>query len=220
MVKVQRLVVGPLMTNCYIVSDEDARKCAVIDPGGEGAKILETVQENGFTIEYIICTHGHLDHIYEAGFIQRRSGAPVVIGEKDRPLLEDPGWMAALMDTSGMVKVDECLVVKEGDAIDIGSMRLEVLETPGHTPGSISLYYPGGSAAEGSGARSLRALFSGDLIFRLSVGRTDFPGGDMDILLRSIRSKVLSLPDETVIYPGHNQTTTVGKERTENPFLA
>ncbi len=220
MVKVQRLVVGSLMTNCYIIFDEETSKCAIIDPGGEGEKILDAVREKGLVIEYIVCTHGHLDHIYDAGLIQKRLGTPVLIGEKDRTLLDDPGWMSAIMDTSGMVRVEECLTLKEGDCIHIGNACLRVLETPGHTPGSISLYYAGALESLESDAGSQGALFSGDLIFRLSVGRTDFPGGDMDTLLQSIRTKVLTLPDETVIYPGHNWVTTVGKEREENPFLA
>ncbi|HHY68991.1 MAG TPA: MBL fold metallo-hydrolase [Bacillota bacterium] len=212
--EVIRLVVGPLRTNCYVVYDPESGKCAVIDPGGDGERILEALREKDLSLEKIICTHGHLDHIYDAGLLQKLTGAPVIIGEKEKVFLEKGKWMDDFMDTSSMVEISDYSTVREGDIINVGNVRLHVIETPGHTPGSISLYYAG--PADGS---SDRALFSGDLIFRLSVGRTDLPGGDTSALLESIHRKVLTLPDDTVIYPGHNLTTTVGKERLENPFL-
>ncbi len=220
--KVHRRVVGPLATNCYILQDEEAGKAVVIDPGGRGSSILDFIRKLGLSLESIVLTHGHVDHIVDAGVIQAGTGAPVMIAEGDKAFLEDPGWMKSFIGPSGMVPVKDSRTVKEGDIIDFGNSRLHVFETPGHSPGSISLYWPG-SPASGSSEAAPKSgpgvLFSGDLIFGLSVGRTDFPGGDMDQLLNSIRSKVLTLPDDTLIYPGHNAPTTVGKERTENPFL-
>ncbi|MGI6628719.1 MAG: MBL fold metallo-hydrolase [Bacillota bacterium] len=220
--KVHRRVVGPLGTNCYILQNEETGKGVVIDPGDEGARILEVIQKLGLTLEGIILTHGHLDHILDAGLIQVTTGAVVLIGEGDKAFLEDPGWMKAFIDTSGMVSVKDYRIVKEGDVITVGNSRLYVIETPGHSPGSISLYCPGRPASQSSRTVSHSSpgiLFSGDLIFRRSVGRTDFPGGDMDLLLANVRNKILTLPDDTLIYPGHNAPTTVGEERTENPFL-
>ncbi len=144
-----------------------------------------------------------------------------MIAEGDKAFLEDPGWMKSFIGPSGMVPVKDSRTVKEGDIIDFGNSRLHVFETQGTVP--VVYLVLAGSPASGSSEAAPKSgpgvLFSGDLIFRLSVGRTDFPGGDMDQLLNSIRSKVLTLPDDTLIYPGHNAPTTVGKERTENPFL-
>jgi len=205
-VEIRRLTVGLLRTNCYLVFENRCKKAILIDPGAEGQKIVDFAKKLEVEIESVVLTHGHFDHTGAAGFIQRRTKVPVYIGEKDVPLLENPGWMEEFIENPGEPKVEGYCTVKEGDKISAGKVTLTVIETPGHTPGSISLYMPG-------------YLFSGDLIFRGSVGRTDLPGGNMDQMLSSIRKKILVLPDVTRIYPGHDEPTTLGEERLQNPFF-
>jgi len=207
--KVKRLIVGTLGTNCYVVFDETFLEGVVIDPGAEGPKILETVKALGIKVRSILLTHGHFDHTGAAGFLERKTSAPVFIGEEDAALLKDPGWMGAFVDTSSRDfgnEVEDLRTLEEGDAVQFGEVLLRVLKTPGHSPGSLSFYAPG-------------HLFPGDLIFRGSVGRTDLPGGDGDRLLTSITQKILTLPDETRIHPGHNGPTTVKREKEENPYI-
>jgi len=216
--KVHRRVVGLLSTNCYILEDKNTGKAVVIDPGGDGHGILEFIQTLELELQCVVLTHGHLDHVFDAGLIQAKTSVPVLISQADSAFLEDPGWMNAFINVKDMVPVKERVIVKEGDVISFGDSQLHVIETPGHSAGSISLYCPGVHNLQGPKGKP-GILFSGDLIFHRSIGRTDFPGGDAEKLLASIRGKVLSLPGDTIIYPGHDVPTTVEKERTENPFL-
>ncbi|HOA71023.1 MAG: MBL fold metallo-hydrolase [Bacillota bacterium] len=216
--KVHRRVVGRLQTNCYIVEDEASKKCIVIDPGGDGQGILDFIDSQGLELHSIVITHGHIDHFLDAGYIQAKTSVPVLIAEADSKFLEDPGWMRAFAGTHQMIRPAQITFVKEGDVISFGNTCLRVIETPGHSPGSVCLYWPGNQDTQDSQGGP-GVLFSGDLIFRLSVGRTDFPGGDAYKLVESIRNKVFTLPDDTIIYPGHDEQTTVGRERTQNPFV-
>lgn len=216
--KVHRRVVGSLSTNCYIVEDEGSGKAVLIDPGGDGEGILEFVNSRELDLHCVVLTHGHLDHVVDAGLIQAKTSVPVLISEADSGYLDDPGWMRPFIDFEHMMRVKERTFVREGDVISFGNSRLHVIETPGHSPGSISLYWPGSRKIQGSEGLP-GVIFSGDLIFSRSVGRTDFPGSDAHVLFASIRNKIMSLPDDTIIYPGHDVPTTVGEERTENPFL-
>lgn len=216
--KVHRRIVGLLGTNCYILEDEGTKKAVVIDPGGDGSGILEFIRRLELDLQCVVLTHGHLDHVFDAGVIQAKISVPVLVSQADSAFLEDPGWMGNFMSVEDMVPIKERIIVKEGDVISFGDSQLHVIETPGHSLGSISLYCPGTHNEPDLKAKP-GILFSGDLIFHRSVGRTDFPGGDAKKLLASIQDKVLSLPDDTIIYPGHDVPTTVGKERTENPFL-
>ncbi len=216
--KVHRRVVGPLDTNCYIVEDRSSKEAIIIDPGGDGQKLLDFVSDLKLNVRYVVLTHGHLDHIMDAGFIQSKTSAPVMVSETDSSFLDDPGWMRNIMDTSGMSVVKDRVFIKEGDIVSFGESNLRVIQTPGHSAGSISLYWDGKK-----GDKDLKdnpgALFSGDVIFRLSIGRADFPGSDPDLLIATIQNKIMTLPGDTVIYPGHGIRTTVDKERKENPFL-
>jgi len=217
-VKVHTRVVGWLQTNCYIVEDEASRKAIIIDPGGDGQGILDFIDSQGLRLHCVVITHGHIDHFLEAGFIQAKTSVPVLISEADSKFLEEPGWMRAFAGVDKMIRPKDITFIREGDVITFGDTCLRVIETPGHSPGSVCLYWPGTRDNEGSeGVPGV--LFSGDLIFSLSVGRTDLPAGNVHQLVASIRNKVFTLPDDTVIYPGHDEETTVGRERTHNPFM-
>ena len=216
--KVHTRAVGLLQTNCYIVEDEASGKAVIIDPGGDGQGILDFINSRGLDLQYVVITHGHIDHFLDAGFVQAKTSVPVLISEADSGFLEDLGWMRAFPGYERMIRPKAITFVKEGDVISFGNTDLQVIETPGHSPGSICLYWPGRSDAQG-GEGMPGVLFSGDLIFSVDVGRTDLPGGDTHQLLDSIRNKVFTLPGDTVIYPGNDEPTTVERERTENPFF-
>lgn len=201
---IERITVGALGTNCYIVNLESP-DCVVIDPADEAEKILTRVKELGLNVKAVILTHGHFDHTAGAGKIQKDTGAPVYIASGDADLLVNPGWMTKIAPPIKL-KIDEVVQVKDGDQIVCGDLQLKIFETPGHSEGSISIYSPG-------------YLFCGDLLFRGSVGRTDLPGGNWDVLLCSLREKILTLPDDTKVFPGHGPQTTIGKERLANPFI-
>lgn len=203
--KVTRLIVGPLATNCYIVKDPLSPDCLIIDPGSDGEDILKKVRDLEGIVRGIVLTHGHFDHWLAAGIVQRSAAVPVWMGQRDIGLLTDSGWMNPFMsqDSPSPTGISP---LEDGDNVKCGSVSLKAIHTPGHSPGSICLYTPG-------------HLFSGDLIFKEGVGRTDLPGGDSHELFGSIARSVMSLPDETRIYPGHGSLTTVRHERTANPFL-
>ena len=202
------LVVTSLATNCYVIGCLQTREGAVIDPGGNAPGILETVQEAGLSIKYVINTHGHIDHIGANKDVLQATGASLVVHKQEASLLTSPAKNLGMMVGRFSTSPDADLLVEEGDILSIGNIRLEVLHTPGHTPGSISLY----DAEDG-------LVFSGDALFRGSIGRTDFPGGDYALLIESIRDKLLILPEDTTIYPGHGPETTVGYEKRSNPWL-
>lgn len=195
-----------IQTNCYLFEGEN-HVAAVIDPGAQGEKILALARENGLEIQYILLTHGHFDHVCAANEIQKATGAQVVIGEKDAPMLVSP------MTKSGLRAPgynDDPVVpdrtVKEGDLLDIGGIRLHVLETPGHTPGGVAYRTEDG------------VLFTGDTLFKGSMGRTDLPGGDHAAILKSLH-KLAALEGDFLVYPGHGPSTTLEHERAANPFL-
>lgn len=203
----EHLVVSPFGTNCFIVGCPETSVCAVLDPGDDGRGILAKVEELGLTLETVILTHGHVDHISAAGDLKAATDAAVILHEADRFLLETGREQAAMFGwfISNSVPAPD-RTVDEGDEITVGTLRLKVLHTPGHSPGCISLVSDGG-------------VFVGDLIFAGSIGRTDLPGGSTDQLLRSVEEKIFPLPDETLLYPGHGPFTNVAEERRSNPFF-
>lgn len=204
--KTVSLTVGPLATNCYLVIDEESRSCMIVDPGGDASEILGAVEREGVRVDKIVLTHAHFDHTGAVKEVRDRTGAPVLVGNGDAELLENPGWMKPYLDgsASGGIRPDGML--SEPGEILLGSISFRVIETPGHTPGSICLYGQG-------------ILFSGDTLFLESVGRTDLPGGSFRALKESILGKLFVLPDDTVVYPGHGDTTTIGHEKVCNPFV-
>ena len=203
---IETLEVGFIATNCYVVGDESTRQAAVIDPGGDVQDILSLAKELHLEILYVINTHAHFDHMAGNAELMAATGARLILHRGDADLLSHGGG-AAVFGILDVASPPADTFVGDGDTIQLGELALSVLHTPGHTPGGISLY----SAAQG-------VLFSGDLLFYSGIGRTDLPGGDYDTILLSL-SRVLTLPSDTLVYPGHGPTTTIGYEKRNNPFL-
>jgi glyoxylase-like metal-dependent hydrolase (beta-lactamase superfamily II) len=202
------LPVGMLQCNCSVFGDEQSREALVVDPGDEIDRVLEIVRRHGLTVKAIVITHAHIDHIGGAQKLKQATGAPVYMNSNDSELQKmldvQASWLG--MRPPDPVTVDSA--AKDGDKLVIGTTEIHVLHTPGHTQGSISLLIP----SEGK-------LVAGDTLFRDSIGRTDLPGGDGRQILRSIHDKLLPLPDETVVVPGHGEATTIGREKQFNYFL-
>jgi hydroxyacylglutathione hydrolase len=202
------LVVGPFACNCYIVGSEATKQGMVIDPGSDATTILKTVEQTRLSISLIVVTHAHMDHVGALRAVQEKTKAQFAIHEAEKGLLlSGPVRMLTSLGVSPVKappRPDRLL--KDGDFIDIGDLRFEVLYTPGHSSGGISI------AGHG-------VVFSGDTLFNSGVGRTDFPGMSHDRLMRSVQERLMVLPDETIVYPGHGPSTTIGNERRNNPFL-
>jgi glyoxylase-like metal-dependent hydrolase (beta-lactamase superfamily II) len=196
---------GSFGTNCYIVGDEVTKEGMIIDPGDEGSGILKQVKALGLTIELIVLTHSHIDHIGGLAEVKKATGAEIAIHESEAPFLLKQPWRLDFMPPSPPSPPAGRLL-KEGDTITVGKLKFKVLHTPGHTIGGISLLGDG-------------VVFTGDTLFNFSVGRADFPGSDYNQELNSIHDKLMPLPDDTKVYPGHGPTTTIGTERRSNPFL-
>ncbi|MEW6572118.1 MAG: MBL fold metallo-hydrolase [Bacillota bacterium] len=203
---VKTLIVGDLQSNAYITGCRVTKTAAVIDPGAEGERILDAVLAEGYKISHILLTHGHADHIGGVGVIRKATGALVAIHTGDEPMLSNAALNLSSYFGKGYTAGPSDIQLKHGDVIKVGELTLETRHTPGHTPGSVCFVGPG-------------AVFTGDTLFAGSVGRTDFPGGSLQALLQSIKSQLLSLPEETVVYPGHGPATTIGEEKEDNPFL-
>lgn len=193
---IKTLVVGHICTNCYVVTDENSLECAVIDPGAESNTILNYIESNNLKCRAILITHSHFDHVTALPKVAAATGAQVWINEKDLDL--------GFGDMHRFKPPEGTKFYKEGDRVEVGSLVFEVLETPGHTPGGVSLICED-------------ALFSGDTLFRGSCGRTDF-GGDVDEEMRSLK-KLAMLPGDYEVYPGHDMTTTLSREREFNPYM-
>ena len=204
--EIKTFVVGPLQSNCYLVVDETSRRAAVIDPGMESEAVLAALRDERYVLEAVIITHGHFDHVFSTAIFTAHTGAKMIMHPDDLPLLTEVPETARFFGIKAPVPPPPDRLVREGDTIPVGGLSLRVLETPGHTPGSISLCGD-------------NAVFVGDALFAGSVGRTDLAGGSLDTLLRSIHGKLLRLPDRTVVYAGHGPATSIGVERMDNPFL-
>lgn len=205
---VRGLVVGPIAANCFIIGDEETRDGAIIDPGGEAGRILQVVEETGLSIQFIIATHGHFDHSAGVAHLKRVLNADFLM-HRDDLIFARKSKQAALNWNIEIEQVpDPDNFLEEGDVLKLGELELKIIYTPGHSPGGISIYI-----------ESENVVFSGDTLFQGSVGRTDFDGGSMAVLARSIREKLYSLPDNTIVYSGHGPPTTIGDEKMQNMFV-
>lgn len=203
---IHTLPVGALETNCYLVYCPDTQQGVIIDPAGEPERILSEVKRLGLKPVMVVNTHGHIDHVAANDAVRRATGAPLALHAADAPYLErpDPVFARWLGAPQALKPADRYLA--DGDVLAFGHCTLTVLHTPGHTPGGISLYGGG-------------VVFTGDALFNQGVGRTDLPGGNWQLLVNSIRTRLFALPDETVVYPGHGPETTIGAERAGNPYV-
>src|SRR6266436_6575710 len=202
------LPVGPLQCNCSVIGDESTRGGLVIDPGDNIEDVVSIVRKHNLQIKQIVITHAHIDHVGGAMKLRAATGAPILLNQNDYALLKMLDAQAAWIGVAspGTVEIDRS--VTTGETVTSGSLTATILHTPGHTEGSICLYFP----AENK-------LIAGDTLFAGSIGRTDLPGGSFDKIIRSLHEKLLALPDETVVIPGHGPLTTIGAERESNPFL-
>jgi hydroxyacylglutathione hydrolase len=200
--------VGPLQCNCSVLGDEQTHEAMVIDPGDQIDDILAILKHENLKLKQIVVTHAHIDHVGGAMKLKAATGAPILMNQDDQALLKmldvQAAWIG--MRPPGAVLVDES--VSDGSVLKVGSIPGNVIHTPGHTEGSICLYLP-----------DQQTLIAGDTLFAGSIGRTDLPGGSFEKIMRSLHTRVLALPDDTAVVPGHGPATTIGQERESNPFL-
>ena len=202
------LSVGPLQCNCSVIGDETTRDAMVIDPGDDIEDVLALIQKHNLKVKQIVITHAHIDHVGGAMKLRAATGAPILLNQNDYALLKMLDVQAAWIGVADPGKVEIDRSITQGDTIEAGPLTANVLHTPGHTEGSVCLYFP----AE-------KKLIAGDTLFAGSIGRTDLPGGSMQKIIDSLHEKVLALPDETLVVPGHGSLTTIGEERASNPIL-
>ncbi len=204
--KYENVIVGSLETNCYLIYCEETLECAVMDPGAEPEKIIRTIGEKNLKPVVLINTHGHVDHVGANKDIKDKYDIPLLIHSADAPMLKSflQSGLGFFLGAKASPSPDQLL--EEGDKVKIGSCSLKTIHTPGHSPGGLSFIHK-------------NLLFSGDTLFCRGVGRTDLPGGSWETMMDSIKNKILTLSDETIVLPGHGPHTTVGQERNMNPFI-
>jgi len=202
------LAVGPLQCNCSIIGDETTHEAMVIDPGDEIQTVLTIVRKHNLQVKQIVITHAHIDHVGGAMKLRAATGAPILLNQNDYELLKMLDMQATWIGVPPPGKVDIDQSIGQADTVKAGSLTANVISTPGHTEGSICLYFP-----------VEKKLIAGDTLFAGSIGRTDLPGGSFEKIIDSLHDKLLALPDDTVVIPGHGPQTTLGEERENNPFL-
>lgn len=202
------LPVGPLQCNCSIIGDESTLEAMVIDPGDNIENVLALVEKHHLQVKQIVITHAHIDHVGGAMKLRAATGAHILLNQNDYALLEMMDAQAAWIGVKPPGKIEIDQDVNQGNLVKAGGLTASVLHTPGHTEGSICLYF-----------EAEKKLIAGDTLFRGSIGRTDLPGGSLEKIVTSLHEKVLALPDDTVVVPGHGPLTSIGEERESNPFL-
>ena len=208
MIEILQLPLGPLQTNCYLATCTETLETAVIDPSWDGRRIAAIASERGYPITHILLTHSHFDHVGGLAELKQETNAPIYIHPEAIAMLAHAPEAAARFNLTLPAPPQADQMLAEGDVIEVGQLKFEVLFTPGHAPGHVSFYLP-----------QHNVIFDGDVLFQRSIGRTDFPGCDHATLMHSIREKLLVLPDETAVLSGHGPTTTIGQEKEWNPFL-
>lgn len=202
------LTVGMLQSNCLILGDELTHEAIVVDPGDNADEILSVLKRHGLQVKTIVLTHGHFDHVGAVARVKAATGAPVLMNDADNETYSHVDEQAAWVGMAPPEPFEVDGPLRDGDVLKLGKREVSVLHTPGHTPGSVCLWIP-----------SEKMLISGDTLFRDSVGRTDLQGGDFQQIMMSIRTKLLPLPDDTTVFPGHGAPTSIGRERQSNYFL-
>ncbi len=211
------LQTGPLMVNCYIVGDEETREAGVFDPGGNAGEILEALAAENLNLACIVNTHAHWDHVGANRELQESTGAPILVHADEAPSLQAVSRRAQVYGSEA-TDSEASRFLQEGDTLEIGSVAMDVLDLRGHSPGGLGFVFQGEIEVDGDRRRAT-GVICGDALFAGSIGRTDFPGGDMELLLDNIRKKIFTLPDDTLVLPGHGPVSTVGREKQTNPFL-
>ncbi len=210
------LPVGMLQCNCSIIGDPATREALVLDPGDEIGRIMDLIGRHRLTVKAIVSTHAHIDHVGGLQKLHSYTGAPVLMHSADLPLYHGMEEQAAFLGVPTPTIGEVHQMLRDGDVLNWGNLRAQVMHTPGHTPGSSCLFLPAGA---GEVQLTAPQLFAGDTLFAGSIGRTDLWGGSFDEIMDSLMNKVMALPDETIVHPGHGLTTTIGQERYSNPFL-
>jgi len=205
------------MVNTFIVADEESREAAVFDPGGDADKIIAALEEDGLKLKYIINTHTHFDHTGGNKQLQAATGAPILTHRDEAPNLQDANKNAAMYGVDSDDS-EASQFIEEGDELEVGSIRFQILALPGHSPAGLGFVFQGELEMEGT-KQMTKMVICGDILFAGSIGRTDLPGGDMELLLENVRTKIFPLPDETLVLSGHGPVTTVGREKKTNPFF-
>jgi len=197
-----------LQCNCSVIGDEASREAMVIDPGDDVEAVLAIIRKHNLAVKQIVVTHAHIDHVGGASKLRKLTGAPILLNQNDHALLKmidvQASWIG--MASPGKIEIDQSIA--QADQLRAGALTAEVIHTPGHTEGSVCLYFP-----------AHQKLIAGDTLFAGSIGRTDLPGGSFEKIISSLHEKILALPDETIVVPGHGPQTTIGAERESNPFL-
>lgn len=214
---VKMVEVGALMVNCYIVGDEESREAAVFDPGGHVENILQILVDEGLKVKYIINTHGHFDHVGGNRALQEATGAPILTHPDEASGLRGASRQAAIFGNSALDS-EASGFVQEGETLDVGTIRFQILDLRGHSRGGLGFYFKG-EVNHGDKRKTLGMVICGDSLFAGSIGATDHPDGNLEVLLENIRNKIFILPDDTLILPGHGPLSTVGREKRFNPFF-